>query len=663
MASPLPDGLRAKAREILEHNARTGVRAPDFGADATWFNVSGPLSSTRDLSGKLLLVAFWTSSSIHCQHVLAELAWLERKYANTPLLVVGVHSAKFANEREPEHVRQAVLRADVEHPVVVDRDFEIWTRLAVRAWPTLVLVSPDGRILGQLAGEGQRPVLDALIEGALELYGELGQLDPRPLPLRSERGAQFEQALRFPGKVLADGAANRLWISDSGHHRVLECDLEGRFLRAFGAGEAGLVDGPAHEARFHGPQGLALHDGALYVADTLNHALRKIDLDSGEVATLAGDGAIGYERARELRGASARLSSPFDVLALEDRLLIAMAGAHQLWSYNFADGALRPVAGDGVQAHTDGAAHAASLAQPSGLARAGRRVVFADSESSSIRALDLESAQVNTLAGGAADPRNLFHFGDEDGVGPGRRFQHPLGVAVDFEADDERPIVYVVDSYNHKLKLLDAETGAVSAYAGDGTSGLRDGACESARFAEPGGASFCGDTLFVADTLNHAIRAVDLHAHEVRTLHLATVPLPAAPRAAADLGLRELPTLAATFDRGPRRVRLPANGGALELQLELEPGETLAQGAPSQFRALRIDGLAAARQVAGPIEADATRIELGLAGPGSLRVQALFYVRSSSGACRLGSHEWRVDVELDERAPARAVALRCEAFE
>mgnify|MGYP001374160326 CR=1 FL=1 len=659
MGQPLPTNLRARAREILEQNARSAVRAPEFGADNTWLNVHGPLSSGRDLNGKLLLLHFWTSSSVHCQHVLPDLAWLERKHANTPLVVVGIHSAKFAHEREDESVRQAVLRENIEHLVVVDREFEIWTRFGVRAWPTLVLISPDGRILGQLPGEGQRPVLDALIEAALELYGEQGALDPRPLPLRSERAAELAQALRFPGKVLADAASKRLWISDSGHHRVVECDLEGRFLRSFGSGEAGLLDGPAHEARLNGPQGLALFRGALFVADTLNHALRRLDLESGEVSTLAGKGELGYEREHALPAASARLNSPWDLLALENELLIAMAGAHQLWSYDFASAALRPIAGDGAEARKDGAARAASLAQPSGLALWDGRAIFADSESSSIRALEFESARVATLAGGSSDPRNLFHFGDEDGAGSGRRFQHPLGVAVDTEQG--RAVVYVADTYNHKLKLLDPETGSVSAYAGDGASGWRDGECESARFSAPGGLSLCGGTLFVADTHNHAVRAVDLDAHEVRTLSLATVPLPSPPRAAADLEVRELPTLAGAFDHGARKVRLPASGGALELRLELQPGETLAAGAPSQFRALRIDGLAAARQVAGALESAATRIELGVAGPGSLRVQALVYVASSAGECRLSSHEWRIDVELDERAPARAIALVCEA--
>lgn len=657
MSGGAADNLRARARELLEQNARGDVRAPEFGVDQTWWNVARPLTLANDLRGKVVLLDFWTSCCINCQHVLADLAWLEQRFAGQPFAVVGVHSAKFTAERDAQHVRQTVLREGLEHPVVVDREFDLWSRYAIRAWPTLVLVSPDGRVLGQLAGEGQRAVLEALIEAALELYRERGALNPRPLPLRPENDALLDQPLRFPGKLLAERDLGRLWIADSGHNRIVECELDGRFVRAFGSGEPGLVDGGASEARFRGPQGLALAHGALLVADTLNHALRRIDLASGVVSTLAGDGTQGYERAATLPAASARLNSPWDLLASEREVLIAMAGSHQVWAYDDESASLRPIAGDGAEARRDGPARSASLAQPSGLARWRERVLIADSESSSIRQLDRASAHVSTLAGGADDARNLFHFGDEDGAGHGRRFQHPLGVVIDAQDDDEHALAYIADTYNHRIKLLDPNTGAVTAYAGDGASGMRDGACEQAQFWSPGGLALCGDTLFVADTLNHAVRAIDLVAHEVRTLDLTSVPLPRAPRNEAALDERELPRWPGTLDHGPRKLRLPTLGGALEIALELRPGEQLAPGAPSQYRVRRLDGLAAARQVAGTLFEPTTRIELGVAGSGALDVQALLYVCDAAGACRVRSHSWRVDVVLDERAPARAARL------
>jgi thiol-disulfide isomerase/thioredoxin len=653
------EALRQRAREVVAQNAQAGVPAPLFGADKEWLNVSRTLASERDLAGKLVLLDFWTYCCINCMHVLPDLAWLEERFAGEPFTVVGVHSAKFANERDVQRVREAVLREGIAHPVVVDRDFDIWKRFGVRAWPTLVLVGPDGRMLGQVSGEGQRAVLDALIEAALELYHAIpGAFDATPLPLRLERERALPRELRFPGKLLADAALARLWVADSGNHRVLELDLDGKFLRQFGSGTAGFEDGEAADAMLRGPQGLARIENALYVADTLNHALRKIDLRTGSIETVAGNGRQGYERGRTLPARGAALNSPWDLRVVGDELWIAMAGLHQVWSYDPRSGSVRPLAGDGSEQRRDGAFELAALAQPSGLARLGSRVLLADSESSSVRVLDLDTRRVSTLAGGAEDPRNLFHFGDEEGAGFGRRFQHPLAIECAPDGDPERALVYVADTYNHQVKLLDPETGTVSRYAGASSAGLVDGECEGARFCEPGGLSLAGDTLFVADTNNHCVRAIDLVEHTVRTLALEGVPI-TLPREARSIGAEELPHLPQTIAHPQVRRRLPTGACELVLRVPLAEGESLASGAPSQFRAMREGGLVAAKLVTGPLESAETRIPLGVAGPGLVRVQALVYVCGADGACRLRSHDWRIDIEENERAP-RVLALDIE---
>jgi sugar lactone lactonase YvrE len=238
------------------------------------------------------------------------------------------------------------------------------------------------------------------------------------------------------------------------------------------------------------------------------------------VSTLAGTGRQGYERARRMPAARAELNSPWD-LGLRDReLWIAMAGNHQIWSLDLDALTIGPVAGDGTEQRRDGKFESAAFAQPSGLALRDDALYVADSESSSVRALDLERATVATLAGGAPDPRNLFEFGDRDGAGFGRRLQHPLGVCIDARADREHALVYVADTYNHKLKLLDPDSGQLATYAGDGVTGHVDGEAEHARFFEPGGLSIAGDKLFVADTNNHALRVIELEKHEVATLAL-----------------------------------------------------------------------------------------------------------------------------------------------
>jgi len=650
------EALRAKAREIIARNAAAQVPAPSLGEGKAWLNVARPLASSPDLVGKLVLLDFWTACCINCLHVLGDLAWLEERFRGEPFAIVGVHTSKFANERDVERVRDAVLREGIAHPVVLDGDFDIWKRYGVRAWPTLVLVGPDGYMLAQLSGEGQRAVLDALVEAALEHYHALpGAFEPSALPLRSESQRTLPRELRFPGKLLADADRERVWIADSGHDRVLELDLEGRFLRQFGSGLAGLEDGEAAQARLRGPQGLARLDDALYVADTRNHALRRIDLRTGRVETVAGNGRQGYERARPLPARSAALNSPWDLCAVDGEIFVALAGLHQVWSYDPRTQSVRPLAGDGSELRRDGAFELAALAQPSGLARLGRRVLVADSESSSVRALELDTRRVATLAGGASEPRDLFHFGDEEGAGLGRRFQHPLAVACDPTCEPERALAYVADSYNHQIKLLDPDTGTVSRYAGAPSAGWVDGECERARFCEPGGLSLAGERLYVADTGNHVVRVIDLVEHVVRTLPLAGVPVPMVAQAAA-LDAAPLAYWPQTVRHPQLRRRLAAGACELVLRVPLEAGERMAPGAPSQFRVLREGGLVAAKHVSGALTESETRVPLGVAGSGLVCVQALAYVCDASGHCHLRSHEWRLDIEEGPRA-ARVLAL------
>lgn len=643
--------LRQRARTVLEANARAQLRPSDFGVDHDWLNVSRPLSSARDLAGKLVLLDFWTYGCINCVHVAADLAFLEERYRGEPFVVVGCHSAKFANERGLERVRDAVLRARIEHPVVLDREFAIWKRFGVRAWPTLVLLAPDGVILGQVSGEGQRAVLDVMIEVALELYhARPGAFDRTPLPLWPESGRDWPRELRFPGKVCADAARGRLWVADTGHHRVLELELDGRFVRQFGGARAGFADGAAGQARFANPQGLALDGQRLLVADTGNHAIRAADLASGSVATLAGTGRQGYERRSALAAAQAALDSPFDVHVVAGRILVAMAGSHQIWELDERAREVRPLAGDGAEELRDGAFERAAFAQPSGLAAHGARVFVADSESSSIRALELASKRVTTLAGGAREPRNLFHFGDEDGSGPGRRLQHPLGVAADPLCEPARLLVYVADTYNHKVKLLDPDSGALATYAGSGAAGWADGEAETARFCEPGGLALCDGRLFVADTGNHALRAIDLESHVVTTLALRGVPIPE-PLPELALDTHPLPRFPSTVVHPQTKRRLAPGDARLSIDVELAPGESFAPGAPSQYRVLREAGLVAAKSVAGPIISSSTDVALGVAGSGLLLVQALLYLRDARSRCSLRSHAWSLEIEEHARAP------------
>jgi sugar lactone lactonase YvrE len=437
---------------------------------------------------------------------------LERKWSRE-LAVVGVHSPKFLSERETEAVRAAILRLNVGHPVVNDRDFRVWQAYAVRAWPTLMFVDPEGKVIGRHEGEFALEDFDDLIRAMVAEFDAAGVLDRRPRELEPERFAA-PTPLRFPGKVLADEARARLFVSDTGGNRILVADLHGKVTMVIGRGDPGLGDGSFDDAALYGPQGLALDGDTLYVADTENHALRAVDLVRRRVTTLAGTGSqlLGPRVGGPAR--ETPLSSPWDLTVLDGTLYVAMAGTHQLWTMRLGSGEIRPHTGSGREALEDGPRETAAMNQPSGLATDGRLLYVADSEASAIRAVEPgPGGAIRTIVG-----EGLFEFGDADGTGPAAvRLQHPLGIA--WHAD----VLLVADTYNHKIKRLDPRTGECRTLLGAGAPGHTDGAAPAARFSEPSGVSVAGGRVFIADTNNHAIRVASLATGEVRTLALSGV--------------------------------------------------------------------------------------------------------------------------------------------
>ena len=481
--------------------------APEFPAGLDWLNTDRPLA-LEQLRGKIVILDFWTYGCINCIHVIPDLKRLEAEYADE-LVVIGVHSAKFENEGDTDNIRQIILRYGLEHPVINDADFEVWRTWGARAWPTLAIVDPAGNVVGVHSGEGVyelfKPVLDALL-------AEFdGQIDRTPLTIKLEKDGLPETALSFPGKVLADPERNRVFIADTNHHRIIVAGLQdGEVIEIIGSGSSGAADGFLRLATFNQPQGLALSDDGsrLYVADTENHLIRKIDLPTGQVSTVAGTGLKGPFPPAGGPAPSTGLNSPWDLTLDGDRLYVAMAGYHQIWLIDLDAGTAEPYAGNARESTANGPLADAELAQPSGVALDGSgRLYFADSESSSVRWADIdgEDRKVDVLAGSDQD---LFTFGDEDGIGTAARLQHPLGVVVD------GGYVWVADTYNSKIKRIDLATGEVTTLAGG--QGWRDGS--DPLFYEPGGIDAANGKLYVADTNNHSIRVVDQTTGETTTL-------------------------------------------------------------------------------------------------------------------------------------------------
>ena len=418
------------------------IRAPELAGAVDWLNVPAPLT-LEALRGKVVLLDFWTYGCINCIHILPDLKKLEARFPNE-LVVIGVHAAKFENEKSTANIRQIIERYGIAHPVANDADFRIWRAYTVRAWPSRIIIDPAGYIVGAASGEGNYEGFEEAIAAVIRVFDERGELDRTPLPLKLEQSEPSSSGLRFPGKVLA--TADHLYISDSSHHQIVVCDHAGRVSARIGSGGPGQADGAFDAASFHKPQGLALVGGRLWVADTENHLLRAIDLEERLVTTEAGTGEQCMWREEGGRARTVALNSPWDLTVAGPLLFVAMAGPHQIWMMDVARGIIWPYAGSGREARADGPIEEAAFAQPSGLAVKGSVMFVADAESNIIRAIDLPPVnRVRTLAGG-----DLFEFGDKDGTGDRVRLQHPLGVAIFGDR------VVIADTYNHKIKLLES---------------------------------------------------------------------------------------------------------------------------------------------------------------------------------------------------------------
>ncbi|MFL5242387.1 MAG: thioredoxin-like domain-containing protein [Gemmataceae bacterium] len=497
--------------ETKEQQDPDAVAAPELEGGVGWLNTAGPIH-LKDLRGKIVILDFWTLCCINCIHTLPDLAKLEKKYANQ-IVVIGVHTAKFENEKDSASIRKAILRYEISHPVVNDANQKIWRRYGIRSWPTLVMIDPEGNLVGGESGEGLYGIFDKVIDLQIKKHREKKTLNEKPLKFQLARYQENGSSpLFFPGKVLADEKSERLFIADSTHHRVVVTDLHGKKIAVAGAGEPGREDGAFEKASFNDPQGMALDGDKLYLADRKNNLIRLLDLKAKTVKTIAGTGFQGEDRIRGGSALKTGLNSPWDLCLQGDQLFIASAGHHQIWVLDLAKEILARYAGNGREDIVDGSLASSSFAQPSGLTSDGTNLFVADSEVSAVRQVPLDGkSDVKTLVG-----EGLFEFGDEDGVGNRVRLQHALGVLY------HDGLVYVADTYNSKIKVLDPAKRSCKTFLG----GESDGWLAGPLFNEPGGLSYAHGKLYVADTNAHRIRVVDLKTKAVSTLDLTGVEAP-----------------------------------------------------------------------------------------------------------------------------------------
>ncbi|MEP9410361.1 MAG: redoxin domain-containing protein [Candidatus Brocadia sp.] len=621
------------------------VPAPELAGGTAWLNISKPLTLS-DLKGKVVLLDFWTYCCINCMHIIPDLKKLEAKYSKE-LVIIGVHSAKFENERDAENIRQAILRYEIEHPVINDSNFAIWDAYGARAWPTLVLIDPEGYVVGSDTGEGHYEILDKLIGQLISDYRSKNLISGTPIPLSLEKHKLGEGILSFPGKVLADEASNRLFIADSNHNRIIIADLEGTVSDIAGSGKIGKNDGVFTEASFHHPQGMALNGDYLYVADTENHLIRKLDLKAKAVKTIAGTGRQANFMDTGGMGTFSPLNSPWDLVFSDGQLYIAMAGAHQIWIMDVETAVFQPFAGSGREGRIDGPLDKAALAQPSGITVSGRRLYFADSEVSSIRYVDLEKKEVKTVVG-----QDLFVFGDVDGQGDVVRLQHPLGVL------NHNGLIYIADTYNHKIKVLNPLDRTCRTFSGNGKAGYVDG--KAPQFYEPGGLSIADNKIYVADTNNHAIRVVDMKTKEVSTLQLKGLKIEISQKVSESA----IPPFAKSLDLSLKTLKTDTEV-QLTVNINLPNGYHLNPNAPLVY----------AVEASKDIQIEQGNREVRLEKPvlpikipfktGSevlsteLKVSASFYYcrEDNQGACFIDAVVWRQPIKIDKDAGDTAVTL------
>jgi thiol-disulfide isomerase/thioredoxin len=531
--------------------------APELEGGLAWLNTDRPLKLS-ELRGQVVVLDFWTYCCINCMHVLPILHDLEQKHASDPVVVIGVHSAKFQGERDPDRIREAMARYGVTHPVYVDDDMHVWNAYGVSSWPTIVVIRPNGRLAAMVGGEPDPAKLDAFIGQVMAQARADGTLAKAPVVIHRPPEADTGP-LSFPGKVQAapDG---RIFVSDSGHHRVLVLAADGQVLDTIGSGLSGVRTGAFGDAAFKDPEGLALDGDQLYIADARGHVIVRADLKARTVTRVAGLGELGLEPLGSAQPAlQTALRSPWALVRDGRRLFFTVAGSHQIGVFDLDGGTVARFAGNGREAIVDGGADDASFAQPSELTLHDGTLYVADSESSGVRAVDLKTRVTRTVIG-----TGLFDFGDTDGPVKSARLQHPLGVA--WTSDG----LAVADTYNNKVKLLLPDLSGIKALS------ITVGG--KAPF-EPGGLAVAADgSLLVADTDNHRILRVPRQSGHLVTASAVAISVQGAPAPPSGIVAAEGAAAAPPPITGPFSAELPATAigeGARRVSLTLT--------APSDF--------------------------------------------------------------------------------
>ena len=463
--------------------------APELPQTLEWLNLAAPLRMAQ-LHGRVCALGFINAGSAWSLQRLHDLGQIQARFGER-LQVVAIHVPRFDHERDARRVAKRLNRQGFTFPIAHDLDWQAWQHYGIDAWPSIVLIDGQGRIRDRIVGDGALRELDVRV-AALCAEGGLAATSTDAIELL--RNSEPSLPLRFPIGLAVD--RQYLYVADSGHHRVLECDHAGRVLRQFGSGGAGFIDGPMELAAFSHPHGLCLHRDVLYVADSGNHAVRRIQLRTGDVDTLCGVGRAGAPSEGPVANArSLTLDQPRAVALSGDALLVACAGDNRIWNYDLGRDVMTLAAGSGALDVLDGIGREAAFAEPVSLAVVQQVLYVCDAAGSAIRTLNTRSGQVTTLIG-----VGMWEHGYDDGVRSQARLQHPQAIALDPGA----PMLWIADSGNDQLRTLRLGGGELTTHA------------LPQRLHAPCGLAVADGIVWIADTDAHAVMRLDTHSGALR---------------------------------------------------------------------------------------------------------------------------------------------------
>lgn len=547
----------SKVKIITENNSK-------------WLNSSRKIESS-DLKNRVILLDFWSYACVNCLNMIPEIKKLETEFGNR-LTVIGVHSGKFNNEKNDESIKKAIIKNDVSHLVVNDSEFKIWNGFKISSWPTFVLIDAKGRVVKKYDGKISAEDLRKDIKKLISKYKY--RLNNERLPIVLEKNRVVDYILKFPGEIIFAqnfsykniNKANVLIIANTGKNKILVTNLNGNILLEIGSGDVGFDDGDFYSASFNSPRGLLFKNNNLYIADTSNHALRKINFTDGKVSTLIGNGKRGEVVKQSDRADKISLSSPFDLAFFPDKnnIVISNSGTNQLLKYNTSSNTVTPFAGNGSKGLINGAYPNNSLAQPSGLSSYGEQLYFVDAESSSLRSIS-KSGVVKTLIG-----NGLSEFGYKGGKKDEALMQHPVGI-IAFDKE-----IYIADTHNHAIRRYNIKTGELSTYSG-GERGDNINGGKRTQYDEPEAITYFADRFYIVDSNNNRIVEIAKNNGGAKILNI----LPA-QKLPADYLLEYLPNLETLPSDDVQSV------GNVKLIFNLKKGWKINDEAPSFFNLVEI---------------------------------------------------------------------------